>query len=131
VRNAISVPRSRFYVPGSIVRVSVDNTIPVGYGFETEADVFFNDSPVFALEPSAAARGVRSVAWFASESPLRSGWAWGQSALKGTTAVVDAPLGLGRVLLFGPEITFRGQSHGTFKFLFNGIYEAGLGSGSR
>jgi len=35
---------------------------------------------------------------------------------------VEAALGKGRVLLFGPEITFRGQPHGTFKFLFNSIY---------
>ncbi len=26
------------------------------------------------------------------------------------------------MLLFGPEITFRGQPQGTFKFLFNSIY---------
>jgi hypothetical protein len=25
-------------------------------------------------------------------------------------------------LVFGPEITFRAQPHGTFKLLFNGIY---------
>ena len=62
---------------------------------------------------------------------MRSGWAWGQSYLKGSAAVVDAPLGKGRVLLFGPEITFRAQSHGTFKFLFNGIYYAGLSSADR
>ena len=37
-------------------------------------------------------------------------------------AVVDAAMGKGRVLLFGPEMNFRAQSHGTFKFLFNGIY---------
>ena len=30
----------------------------------------------------------------------------------------------GRVVLFGPEIVWRGQPHGTFKFLFNGIYYA-------
>ena len=65
---------------------------------------------------------VRRVAWFASASPLRSGWAWGQRYLEGGVAVVDAQLGRGRVLLFGPEITFRAQSHGTFKFLFNAIY---------
>jgi hypothetical protein len=27
--------------------------------------------------------------------------------------------------VFGPEIAFRAQSHGTFKFLFNGILNAG------
>jgi hypothetical protein len=31
-------------------------------------------------------------------------------------------VGNGRVLLFGPEILQRAQPHGTFKFLFNGIY---------
>ena len=36
--------------------------------------------------------------------------------------MVEANYGKGKVYLFGPEITFRGQPHGTFKFLFNGIY---------
>jgi hypothetical protein len=39
-------------------------------------------------------------------------------------AVVDASVGKGSLFLFGPEITFRAQPHGTFKFLFNGIYLA-------
>jgi len=34
-------------------------------------------------------------------------------------------VGKGQLFLFGPELTFRGQPHGTFKFLFNGIYLAG------
>jgi hypothetical protein len=28
------------------------------------------------------------------------------------------------VLLFGPEIVFRGQPHATFKFLFNAIHSS-------
>ena len=39
--------------------------------------------------------------------------------------MIEAPLGKGRVLLFGPEIIKRAQPHGTFKFLFNGIYSLG------
>jgi len=114
--------REQFYIPGSILRVRVDNTAPLGFGFESDADVFFDRSPGFMLDAEAPAKNVRRVAWFASGSPLRSGWALGQRYLDGGVAVVDAPLGRGRVLLFGPEITFRAQSHGTFKFLFNGIY---------
>jgi len=34
-------------------------------------------------------------------------------------------MGRGKVYLFGPEITFRAQPHGTFKFLFNAIYLSG------
>jgi hypothetical protein len=122
IGNPLPLVRERYYVPGSVLRVAVDNTEPLGYGFEASVDVFFDESPVFRLGAGAEARGVRPVAWFASPAPLRSGWARGQEYLEGTAAVVDAPLGEGRVLLFGPEITFRGQPHGTFKFLFNGIY---------
>jgi hypothetical protein len=86
-------------------------------------DVFFDKSPVFRLTGHAAGTANR-VAWFASASPLRSGWAWGQQYLENGVAVVDARLGRGRVFLFGPEIVFRAQSHGTFKFLFNAIYYA-------
>jgi hypothetical protein len=38
---------------------------------------------------------------------------------------VEAKVGEGEVYLFAPEITFRGQSHGSFKFLFNAIDLAG------
>jgi hypothetical protein len=110
--------REVFYVPGSVLRLRVDNTTPLGYGFEPDVDVFFEHSPVFRLDGESS----RRVAWFAGASPLRSGWALGQPFLDGGAAVVDAQLGRGRVLLFGPEITFRAQSHGTFKFLFNAIY---------
>ena len=42
--------------------------------------------------------------------------------MQGGVAVVDASVGKGKVFLFGPEITFRAQPHGTFKFLFNSIF---------
>ena len=53
---------------------------------------------------------------------LDSGWAWGQQYLDGGTAVAEATVGEGKVVLLGPEVTFRGQPHGTFKLLFNGLY---------
>jgi hypothetical protein len=31
-------------------------------------------------------------------------------------------VGQGKLFLFGPLVTNRAQPHGTFKFLFNGIY---------
>ncbi|MDR3197212.1 MAG: hypothetical protein LBU34_05015 [Planctomycetaceae bacterium] len=37
----------------------------------------------------------------------------------------EANLGKGKVFLFGSEITFRGQPHASFNFLFNSIYYAG------
>ena len=115
------VPVERYYVPGSVLRVAVDNTAPVAQGFEKHVDVFFDNSPVFSLAPDAALKGVRAVAWFDSAQPLRSGWAFGQGYLERGVEAIDATIGKGKVFLFAPEITFRGQPHGTFKFLFNSL----------
>ena len=76
----------------------------------------------FRLEPEASLKGVKPVAWYDSPSPLRSGWAWGQQYLDQAVAIVDAPVGKGHVVLFGPEVLWRAQPHGTFKMFFNGIY---------
>ncbi len=119
------LPEEKFYIPGSILQVRVDNTLPVAYGMPERADVFFDNSPVMALATGADQQGVKRVAWFDSETPLRSGWAWGQQYLKDGVAMAQATVGKGQLFLFGPEILFRGQPHGTFKFLFNGIYLAG------
>jgi hypothetical protein len=120
------LPGTKYYIPGSILRIAVDNTNPVAYGFEKRVDVFFDNSPVMEMKPDAPLRGVKTVAWFDSKTPLRSGWAWGQHYLEGGSAAIEAALGKGKVLLFGPEITFRAQPHGTFKFLFNSIYYGGV-----
>ncbi len=114
--------RDKFYVPGSILQAAVDNTHPLAYGLPEKVDLFFDNSPVFRLKPEAGLKGVKAVAWFDSDKPLRSGWAWGQKYLQDGVAVIDANVGKGKLLLFGPEINFRAQPHGTFKFLFNGIY---------
>ncbi len=122
------LPREKFYVPGSILSASVDNTVPVAYGLDATTDVFFDDSPTFRLGPDAALKGVRPVAWYSSDKPLRSGWACGQGYLTGGVAVAEARVGKGMLYLFGPEVTFRATPHGTFKFLFNGIYASGDGA---
>jgi hypothetical protein len=117
-----ALPREKYFIPGSILKIAVDNTNPLAFGFEKQVDVMFDNSPVMHLAPDATLRGVKPVAWFDSKESLRSGWAWGQHYLEGGAAALEAGLGKGRVFLFGPEITFRAQPHGTFKFLFNSIY---------
>jgi hypothetical protein len=116
------LPNEKFYVPGSLLRVSLDVSDPLAYGLGETVDVMWENDPAFRLLPDAALKGVKPVAWFASAQPLESGWAWGQQYLKGTVAVVDATLGKGKVFLLAPEVTFRGQPHQTFKFLFNALY---------
>ena len=130
LRNAVSevvkgkvgeVPADRFYIPGSLMRSEVDTENPVAFGMPAKVDVFFDRSPAFRADPDAAMRGVRTIAWYAGGDLLDSGWAWGQHYLNNSIAVAEAPMGKGKVLLYGPEITFRGQPHATFKLLFNGL----------
>ena len=116
------LPREKYYVPGSILEARIDNMNPLAYGMDTHAYVFYDESPAFRLQPEAALKGVKPVAWYESATPLRSGWAWGQQYLDQAVSIVDAPVGKGRVVLFGNEVAWRAQPHGTFKLLFNGVY---------
>ena len=117
-----SLGREKYYVPGSVLRAEVNPSHPLAWGLPKDLDVFFDNSPVFEVPPNAPMKGVTSVAWFPTSTPLRSGWAWGQHYIQGGATVVEASVGKGTLMMFGPEINFRGQPHGTFKFLFNGIY---------
>jgi hypothetical protein len=114
--------RAQIFIPGSLLQVRVDTSHPLAYGMGNTADVVFNRSSVFKLKPEAQLKGVRPIAWFDSNAPLRSGWAWGQHYLEGGIALIEAAVGKGKLIMYGPEIAFRGQPHGTFKFLFNGLY---------
>lgn len=116
------LPREEYYVPASILQVKVNNKLPIAYGLPERLDILFEESPVFRLKPDSDKNGISPIAWFDSDHPLRSGWAWGQDKLYGGVSMAEAKVGKGKLYLFGPEILFRGQSHGTFKFLFNGIY---------
>ena len=76
-----------------------------------------------ACAPGAPDRaGVRRIGWFDTAEPLLSGWSWGQPYLENGVAAFAADYGEGKMFIFGPKITFRAQSHGTFGLLFNGIY---------
>jgi len=119
---AVSLPRDQFFVPGSILQATLDGSHPLAYGAPESIDVYFRRSPVFRLRPDAARAGIRPVGWFDGEEVLRSGWAWGEHHLKDAVAVVDARVGKGSLFLYGPEVAFRAQPHGTFKLLFNGIH---------
>jgi hypothetical protein len=124
----VALPREKFYIPGSLVRARVDTSNPLAWGLEDRVNFMFQASPVYRPVPAPANGNkptLTPVAWFDEDEPLRSGWALGQTLLKNGVAVVEARVGAGRLVLFGPEIAFRAQPHGTFKFLFNGIVNAG------
>jgi len=111
--------RKGFFCPGSILKIKVNTAHPIGYGMPDEAAAFFWNSPVY--ESSEA----QTVVSYADKAILMSGWIKGADKISGKAAIVDAPLGKGRVVLIGFSILQRGQAVGTFKLLFNAIHYGG------
>ncbi len=122
----LPLPREQYYIPASVMQLKVDNTQPIAFGLSDRVDMIFEESPVFRLNPESVKNGITPIACFDSDRALRSGWAWGQDRLYGGVAAAEAKMGKGNLYLFGPEFLFRGQTHGAFKFLFNGIYLSGI-----
>lgn len=112
---------TQFFCPGSLLRVFVETSHPIGYGLEREMAVFFKSGPAFE------ARGGKRVAAYPNFNPLMSGWIEGEKRIRQKGALWDIKLGKGRVILFGFKPQHRAQSHGTFKLLFNAIYYSVVG----
>jgi hypothetical protein len=111
------------FIPGTLLRLEVDNDDPIAWGMPAETAAFFSDSPAFSVPAGGTAR---TVASYADEDLLMSGWLVGEDIVEGTSAVLDAPVGDGRAVLLGFRVQHRAQSHGTYKLLFNSLYLAGL-----
>jgi hypothetical protein len=116
-----------FYAPGSIVRTRVDTTHPVAFGSPAESIAWFEQSPAFRTSGNARA----IVTFPPAGSPLLSGWLLGGQRLSGTDGVVEAPVGKGRVILFGFQPQFRAQTWATFGLFFNSLYYSTLESVAR
>jgi hypothetical protein len=118
------LPGEKFYIPGSVMQIDVDHNYAPNWGMNKKADVYFSTSPVFKLAPDAIShKDITPLAWYSSATTLRSGWAFGQAYLQDGVAAFEANVGKGKLFVYGPEITFRGQTHGTYKMLFNQLYK--------
>ena len=122
VENGVPLSREKYFTPGSVLDMKVEHVSPLTHGFGERANVLFSHSPTFRLSAGADPQRIRTIGWYNTEEPLRSGWAWGEQYLVGGVGVIEADYGEGKLFIFGPKITFRAQPHGTFGFLFNGIY---------
>lgn len=121
-RNAMErIDRNKFFCPGSILRVKVDNTSPIGYGMPNEAAImFYRGMAIQTRVPTAGwDRGV--VARFPDENILLSGWLSGEDEIARKAAVVDIQNKKGHIILIGFPCQHRAQSHGTYKFLLNAL----------
>jgi hypothetical protein len=112
------VKSGEFSAPGSLLRGIVDSKHPIVYGMPRETTLFFSNSPAFSTKDG------RAIVKYPLQNPLLSGWLHGEAKLRGKAALVEVPLGRGRVILFGFRPQHRGQTYATFKLLFNSLWYA-------
>jgi len=140
------LPRTDFYVPGSILRIELDTNDPIAMGMPKESIAWAENSPVFEILPAGSADGssalsakreqpqaadgtsvvpassVKIIAWYPKDKdPLLSGWLLGGDRIKGKAALVEVGMGKGRIILFGFRPQYRGQSLATYPLFFNAI----------
>lgn len=133
-----NLSNKQFFIPGSLIRAKVDTDKSLAYGMQAEVAASFSRSRAFKIKkPSYMGEGGKEdikkaplpkadiIVRFADKDLLMSGWAQGENQyLKGKAAMVDVPHGEGNVVLFSFRPQFRGQPRGTYKLIFNAIFEA-------
>jgi len=105
---------SEFYVPGSLLNARIDTRSPLAYGVPAEIAIWSEQSPAWDTQLPVVAR-------YPDSGVLASGWLVGEKVIAGKAAVIDAPLGSGRAVLFGMRPQYRAQSYLTFKMFFNAL----------
>lgn len=124
LRNVLeNLKSSEFYCPGSILALDVDAAHPLAQGMARNVDAYFINSSAFEVTDP---QRVRVIARYAERGVLRSGWLLGEERLKGRAALAEVALGKGHVIIFGFRPQHRGQTWGTFPFIWNSIM-AGAG----
>jgi len=119
IKNVLAgLKRSEFYNPGSIVALDVDTSDPIAKGLRKDTAAYFSSSSAFEI---AADAKVNVVARYASKNALLSGWMLGEKYLNGKPALVETNYGKGKIVLFAFRPQHRGQSWGTFPFIFNSL----------
>src|SRR5205823_5981653 len=92
------LPRTDFYVPGSILRIELDTNDPIAKGMPKESIAWAENSPVFEViqatlrvgDQTLAESRVHAIAWYSKDKdPLLSGWLLGGDRIKGKAALVE------------------------------------------
>jgi hypothetical protein len=109
---------------GSIFRVDLDTTHPVGYGFQRrKLSVYKNGLTFFQKSMSP----YNTVAQYTTD-PVVGGYVHSStlSKLKNGPSILVGSEGAGRVILFGDEPNFRGTWYSTNKLFLNALFYGSL-----
>jgi len=111
--------RDDFYAPGTLVRGELDTAHPLAAGMPATTSLYFANG--YAYRPQAWPRPTAVVAHYAADDVRVAGFLTGAEHLAGRPALLEVPVGEGRVVLFGFSPQRRAQTDGTFKLLLNAL----------
>jgi hypothetical protein len=122
VTNVVSGLRNdQFFCSGSLLRAEIkEPNHPVVAGLPANVAIMFERNPVFDTKP--AFKGKILAGYSKDHNPLLSGFLLGEDRIQGKAAALDAVYGSGHIVLLGFRPQWRGQSHGTYKFVFNALF---------
>lgn len=119
---------NEFFCPGSLLKIQVDNSNPIGFGMEEETVAYVSDNIAFNTTIPFGVYDRNIVVRFPDKDLLKSGFLLGEENLYKKAAIVDLKQKKGHVILMGIKVQNRHWTFGTFKLLFNAIHSAGLRS---
>ncbi len=124
VTNALEgLKNDQFFCSGSLLKVELrDLNQPALWGMPREPIVMFERGPAF--EPKGGFQGSVLASYPKERNPLASGFLLHPERIQGKAAALEVFYGRGRVFMFGFRPQWRGQSHGTYKLIFNAIYDS-------
>jgi hypothetical protein len=114
-------PSAQFYAPGPIVNAQIlQPTHPIFYGYtEKTMPVRWANGPFLTVLRTD--RKQILMQFPGGDENVLSGLMKGANEIKNKPAIVDVPVGQGRVLLFATNPCYRWQNLGEFRMLFNAI----------
>lgn len=114
---------TKFYSPGSIFRVMVDPENQLCWGLPPDINIFFDKGNAWETTSASAGAPVGgSFAIYPDKNPLLSGWIIEDQVIRNRAAAVSYRVGKGKVVVFGFDVTFRGQPYMGFPLFFNALY---------
>jgi hypothetical protein len=124
VKNSLAgLKDEEFFCSGCLLRVELQDTgASAVWGLPHDPVVMFERGPAF--ETKDGFRGRILAAYPKEQSALMSGYLLHPERIEGKAAALEVQYGKGRIYLLGFRPQWRGQSHGTYKFFFNAIYES-------
>jgi hypothetical protein len=123
LRNIVNgLPSKQFWSPGSTLRVTFNNANPLAYGMPAEGlALFMAGGQVYEVTSTERSQDVEILSTYAERDILQSGWLLGEQVIAKKAAAVSVKHGAGKVVLIGFRPQHRGQTHGTFKLVFNAL----------